>query len=365
MEENKTAADPEFRHSSNQDGNDPFNGNDPLNGNARTPERPNTVYPEYMSGGNACQAGPHRLRVHLPALLSGAAIGLAALALGTLALAYGGTHPIRRRLKGDPGDLGLEFERIRFRSRDGLTISGWYVPAEDATAVIVLCHGFPNNRSELLPWVEYLKGLGMHMLLFDFRSLGESEGASSTIGLNEVEDLLGAMDYLESRRDTEHLPVGVFGLSMGGAAAIMAAAKDDRIRAVAAHASYASLDRAIHQRFNLFFGPAGKSVANWTRRWGRRWFPCDPADIAPIRAIGKLGKRPVLILHGGRDFLTRPEDADKLHRAAGQNAEIRIFPRSFHASVHPSEREEYKREIRDFFKRSLAGDAGRSRAATE
>src|ERR1044071_3431053 len=107
-----------------------------------------TSQPEYMPGSNSCQEVSAQRRLHMPALLSGALIGLAAVGLGTLALAYGSTHPTRRRLKGDPADLGLEFERVTFRSRDGLIISGWLIPTEAARATVILCHGYPNNRSE-------------------------------------------------------------------------------------------------------------------------------------------------------------------------------------------------------------------------
>src|SRR5258705_10238821 len=90
---------------------------------------------EYRREKVACQADcvaastspARRPSIHVPALIAGVAVGVASLVFGSLAIAYGSTHPIRRRLKGDPGDLGLDFEDIAFTSRDGLDLSGWFI----------------------------------------------------------------------------------------------------------------------------------------------------------------------------------------------------------------------------------------------
>ena len=46
-----------------------------------------------------------------------------------------------------PADIGLDYEAVRFTTDDGVTLSGWLIPAarETRTAVIVL-HGFSGNR---------------------------------------------------------------------------------------------------------------------------------------------------------------------------------------------------------------------------
>src|SRR5258708_4847647 len=114
---------------------------------------------EYRRDKVACQASPGleirmtkcRPGIHLTALLAGVAVGTAAVMLGSLAIAYGSTHPIRRRIKGDPGDLGLDFEDVQFASADGLPLSGWFIPAGRAESTVILCHRFPNNMSDLLP----------------------------------------------------------------------------------------------------------------------------------------------------------------------------------------------------------------------
>src|SRR4026209_109258 len=72
-----------------------------------------------------------------------------------------------------PAGIGLASEDVRFPTDDGVTLSGWRVPAARGTrAAVVLMHGFSWHR---LPW---LAGFGPWLpqgeqaLQFDFRRHG-------------------------------------------------------------------------------------------------------------------------------------------------------------------------------------------------
>lgn len=224
------------------------------------------------------------------------------------------------------------------------------IPAEDAQAVIILCHGFPNNRSEMLPWARVLHVAGFSVLLFDFRAMGESEGNLCTIGAHEIADLLGALDFLGNEQQLRNLPVGVFGLSMGGAVALMTAAQDERISAVAAHGAYATLDSAIAQRCRMVLGPLGKPIERMTKWWARKWVPIDPMDISPESVIAAIAPRPVLLFHGLRDRIVHPGDAHRLHAQASDPKKLVALPRSYHVRIHPVEKPGYDDELLSFFR---------------
>jgi dipeptidyl aminopeptidase/acylaminoacyl peptidase len=279
------------------------------------------------------------------------------MAAGSFASAYFATHPLRFRPQYTPERYGFPYEEIAFLSRDGLTISGWFLPSPGAKAGVVLCHGFPNNRCETLFWARMLYAYGFHMLLFDFRALGSSEGRLCTIGYHEVNDLLGALDYLEKRPEMQGLPIGAFGLSMGGAVCIMTAAQDQRIRAVATHGAYASLDRAIQQHGRFLLEPF-RSVYTWsTLFFGRRWFPIEPNQVAPVKVVDRLSPRPLLLMHGKRDLIVHPEDGRLLYEAAKPPCKLIFHPRSWHVMVHPNDRRLYQEEFAAFFCNHLS--AGR------
>lgn len=284
-------------------------------------------------------------------------LGLAAIAgvglvAGSLTYAWFATHPPRLRVRAKKA-RGLPIEPVTFLSRDGLKISGWFIPAENAVGAIILCHGHPANRMEMLPRARTLHPAGFHLLLFDFRSLGESEGKLCSIGLHETQDLQGAADYLFQRTEMRGLPLGVYGISMGGAVAIMTAAKDDRFAAVATHGAYADLDTAITQRGRMILGPLGRLFSAPTAFFGRRWLPCEPRHVSPVMVIEKIAPRPILIFHGARDISVNPADGKALYAAAEQPKSLRILPRSWHITVHPSERAAYDRELIAFFQGNL------------
>ncbi len=290
----------------------------------------------------------------VPGVLAAGAV----LALGSFAFAYRATHPKRRRAVPIKAGDSLPLENVVFTARDGIRLSAWFLPSGNAAGAVggvILCHGFPTSREEMLPLARLLHVAGMHVLLFDFRAMGSSEGALCTIGSHEVRDLLGAVDYMVGRSEMAGLQLGAFGNSMGGAVAIMAAAEDPRIAAVATHGAYATLERAISQRCRITFGPAGPMLHRGAIWWGRRfWMTVHPRDVAPVRVIARISPRPVLILHGAHDLTIRRDDARSLYDAAAGPKELVILPRSWHIWVHPRDMNLYKEKALAFFKDNLA-----------
>lgn len=57
-------------------------------------------------------------------------------------LAYVATHSLDPRVPAP--NLGVEREDVRFQTRDGLTLSGWYVRSSNGAAVI----GFPRPKRD-------------------------------------------------------------------------------------------------------------------------------------------------------------------------------------------------------------------------
>jgi cephalosporin-C deacetylase-like acetyl esterase len=283
------------------------------------------------------------------AIGAGVLLGGALLALGVNGFAWLAAHPPRIPVRTPRDAADLKLETVTFPARDGVRLAGWLVPAEQARGGIILCHGHPMNRTEMLPWARMLQSAGFHVLLFDFRALGQSEGDLCTIGYHEVRDLLGAADYLTERPEMAGLPLGVYGISMGGATALMAAAQDERFVAVAAHAAYATLERAIHQRGRMMLGPAGTLFSRPALYWSRRWLDIDPCNISPRDVVAAIAPRPLFLSHGLRDFTINPDDARAIYAAAAEPKTLRLLPRSWHIAIHASEREGYEGALRAFF----------------
>jgi len=104
------------------------------------------------------------------------------------------------------------------------------VPA-DAHGLIVFAHGSGSSRHS--PRNQFvaarLERRGLATLLIDLLTLEEEEVDTRTAHLRfDIEMLAGRLvaivDWLKGRRDVGALPIGLFGASTGGGAALMAAA---------------------------------------------------------------------------------------------------------------------------------------------
>jgi len=174
-------------------------------------------------------------------------LGLLALALLALAYWISGRllYPPRHPLTCAPTDYGLAYEDVAFPSPDGRLLKGWWIPAGpdgQGPAVVLLHplfgnrHGFRAGRQswprlfradvELLKTARGFHQAGYTVLMFDFRSHGESQRGLCAGGPAEDQDVAAALDYvfnrLEAAAPDKKPQVGLVGFGLGSAAALVA-----------------------------------------------------------------------------------------------------------------------------------------------
>ena len=98
-------------------------------------------------------------------------------------------------------------------------------------AVVLFCHEYRADRWLCEQYVGYLRDRGFDIFTFDFCNHGQSEEISGYHPMHwttqhEVDDVTAALHYLKSRPDIEGVGIGLFGVSRGGGAGIIAAAND-------------------------------------------------------------------------------------------------------------------------------------------
>src|SRR3979411_2678869 len=120
--------------------------------------------------------------------------------------ADGVTRVTREPLKKSPAYVQAIHEDVTFKSRDGLTLKGWWFPAPGivpATKAAVMVHGKDQNRidSSFDPGRigRALLADGWSVLLFEMRGHGESDGLRWGLGEYEPNDNLGAIDLAPQR----------------------------------------------------------------------------------------------------------------------------------------------------------------------
>jgi pimeloyl-ACP methyl ester carboxylesterase len=245
--------------------------------------------------------------------------------------------PDRENAGLTPASFHLASEDVSFRSRDGVSLSGWWVPASPAKGSVVMVHGLNRSRIEMIRRVPFVHEAGWNALLFDLRHHGESGGQATTFGAKEKQDVEAAAELARERAPG---PVVVWGVSLGAASVVLAAADDPRIAGVICDSSYRSLDDTVrhhvelarHWRWWLSFVPSWP-VADEALFWMGRRGGFDPASVDVQRAAAKLAGRPALFVANSEDRRMPKEIAFDLKNAAGPEAEVLIVPGKSHGGA--------------------------------
>ncbi len=259
--------------------------------------------------------------------------------------------PHRNSNIGTPSEITTHYEDITLTTSDKLFISGWYFPGTQSKAII-LVHGIDGNRKNVLPEAAVLLEAGYHVVLIDLRGHGQSEGTENSYGYREALDVQAAVDYVLAKPGVKQ--VGVLGTSLGGAAAVRAAAIDPRVRAVVVESSFSSLHAAVDDAFDdrsVFpkwpFAPLLVSLAE--RRVGMEITQVDSA-----RDLATIHPRPVMIIHGTADNLFPLYHAQRMYAAAQDPKELWIIEGLGHASPVVGREAAYKERVVTFFERAFA-----------
>jgi len=316
------------------------------------------------------------------ALLATAALGAAVVSIGPV------SDRLARRLMAAPRRLPEESgmatlldrlggEVVRLRSRDGVRLTGRWLAAEpgddewfaDPREAILLLHGYSGSVTpDLVEYGPFLRRTA-GVLGLDFRGHGGSDDAPTTFGLDEVEDVAGALAWLGERGVRR---VALVGSSMGGITAIAAtavlgdgrlAAADvpterpvtttvdaprPRIVAIIADSVSPELALVVGRRLGL---PGGVRLAGHAFSRFNRIVGGDPRATEPIAAIGLLEDMPLLLVHGGADLLIPPKAQARLAAAAPDGSRHLVVEGAGHGEPHHKDPDAWE---------SAAGDLLRS-----
>ncbi len=244
-----------------------------------------------------------------------------------------------------PESLNLKYENATFETSDGLKLKGWLIPGNKSNDTIIVMHGYPTNKADVLPFSMFLLEK-FNVFLFDFRGFGESGGKYTTAGYKEIKDFDAAADYLKGRRDSKN--IGALGFSLGASVAIMG--KNANIKAIVADSPYSNLNNMIEFMYKNFYF-LKRPFVYLTRAYGKIFFSMDPKDISPEKAIKDINI-PVLIIHGKKDNQIPVNEAYIL-RNANKKTELWILDNAAHGETYALNKEEYEKRVLGFFEKNL------------
>jgi len=175
------------------------------------------------------------------------------------------------------------------------------------------------------------------------------------VGYKERFDVIGAVHYALEQQHAPR-PVIVWGVSMGAAAALMAAAESPDIAAVISDSSFLSLSDTVRHHWRLFFHLPSFPIADevlYLLAWrGGFW----PSDFDLVKAVERIGDRPVLFVALDNDRRMPPSIARDLYsHAISAHKALIVLPGQRHGEAFNLDREQYEGAVRQFLAGLPAG----------
>lgn len=209
-----------------------------------------------------------------------------------------------------PDQLGIRYQQISHRAKDGVALESWYLHAkDDPQGVVYFLHGNAENISTHIGSVYWLPAAGYDVFMLDYRGFGLSEGLAKIPQV--FLDIDSGFRWIQSH-NPDQLPVFIVAQSLGASLAIPFAAdpetrsKINGLAIDAAFTTYADIARyafSQHWLTWLFQYPASWSVSN----------PYNPIDFIEL-----ISPTPILIFHSKEDTVIPFRNADLLYQQAAQ-----------------------------------------------
>jgi len=250
-----------------------------------------------------------------------------------------------------------DFERIdgkpvTFRAFDNLNLCGMFLQGQHGgrpKGMIIFAHEFSSDMYSCARYCRPLLKSGYDIFAFDFSGHGES---SCEPGYQprqwptdrEVDDMLGAIAFVEDWLEEQQRPVaiGLFGISRGAGAAILAAQHNPAIRAVITDGAFSSDTTLEHfmKRWAYIFAKVRFVYENhppqfWRfLRWllfreCRRKLHCNFPSV--LKALRRMRPGlPILFIHGERDSYIPVEQSQLLYDSAPPPKWLWVVPKAKH-----------------------------------
>jgi alpha-beta hydrolase superfamily lysophospholipase len=251
------------------------------------------------------------------------------------------------RIIGEPPS-GLPASSISFESNSGSTIAGWHVASDEAQGVIVLLHPIRGSRLSMLDRAHLLHSAGYSIVMIDLQAHGESPGDHITPGHLERHDVRAAVEFAREQHTDE--PIGVLGVSLGGASALFASPLD--VDALVLESVYPNIDDAVHNRVAARLGPLSTIPAKLLLVQLKPRLGISSSQLRPIDRLPNV-ECPVYVISGTEDKHTTVNETKQMFSVARQPKEMWLVEGAGHEDLYRVSPGEYKSRVLGFFKHHM------------
>jgi len=280
-----------------------------------------------------------RVMGHLLLILGGAYCSFAAIMFLFQSRFVHLPHIPGRELAATPQQVGLAYESIFLVTADHVKLHAWFVPAPDAPATVLFCHGNAGNISHRLDSLLIFHRLGLNTLIFDYRGYGQSEGSVSEEGI--YRDAEAALRYLQEDRKIPRHELVFFGRSLGGSVAAWLAARHPPAGLI------------IESSFTSAPDMAAELYPLLPTRWLTRLQYNTREYLRNVTS-------PVLIVHSPDDEIIPFRHGQQLYEAAQEPKQL-LEIRGDHNAGFLITGKRYEQGLQDFLRQALTGSGHLSR----
>ena len=285
------------------------------------------------------------LDIRLAAL--GFFVSVAAICCGAVVAGLALAQPTQSTINAPPADLNARV--ISFASQSGAVLHGWMSAGKPGCGVVVLLHGVRANRTAMVRRAMFLHQQGFGVVLFDFQAHGESVGRHITFGHLEGLDAASAVTYAHQAFPGER--VGVIGVSLGGAAALLGPKPLD-VDGLVLESVYADINSALRNRLRVrlgrVIGPLVTPILAPLLEWVMPpILGTQISDLRPIEHAGEIAA-PVLIASGTEDAYTPIAEARALSARAPAPKQFWAVENAAHVDLEAFGPDAYWRHVLPF-----------------
>ncbi|KRE51902.1 alpha/beta hydrolase [Paenibacillus sp. Soil724D2] len=265
------------------------------------------------------------------------------------------THPKRKPVDASPDEYGLHMENITFpsRSRD-VQLDGWFLkspfaPTDAIPMTVIMSHGYAGTRLEKgLPALALAKSIveaGYHVLMFDFRNSGKSEGEITTVGFLEKQDVLGAIDWVQERQPSK---ISLIGFSMGGSTSILAAAEERAVLGVITDSAFSQLSPYLKDNLPVWSNLPRFPFTPLILLILPRLIGINPHRVDALAAVDLIYPRPILFIHSRDDEAIPWSNSEGMWNRHPDAFELWVTQKAGHVGSYYMQPEAYTKRVLDF-----------------
>jgi pimeloyl-ACP methyl ester carboxylesterase len=242
------------------------------------------------------------------------------------------------------------YEKLSFTDSAGEEHDGWLLRGLRGAPVVVLCHGYDSNRSELLSLGTVLQENHFNVYIFNFRG-ANPKTLSSDFGAHPVAVLQAAIAKVLAQQGINTTRLGLFGKDTGAYAALAVAEQNPKIRALA-------MDNVYEQPMQMFNAQVDQTLGSTplfrvVMDAEFRLMSSASKTLQVGENLSKVDSVPKFFI-SGRDAPSLAALTASIYDRAVQPKRMLVMDHTQFGSMNGTEKKEYENQILAFFQQNLS-----------